>query len=178
VRDGVHVITACYVRAVGTSRGIVVGLVLAFAACAPTVDGPREHQRTADREDADRLAAQLGALPGALSAQVTLHRAAHDPLTSAPPGAPTGVALIIVDDAADRAAIERTATTLFTASAPDVPRPAIVIEVGAHRPELARVGPFTVEAGSKGALRAVLAMALGAIALLASWIAFTARRAA
>jgi hypothetical protein len=161
---------------VGTSCGIVVALAL--AACAPTVDGPLEHQRTADREDADRLAAQLGALPGAVSAQVTLHRAAQDPLTTTPPAPPTGVALIIVDDAADRAALERTAATLFAASAPEVPHPAIVIEIGAHRPQLASVGPFTVEAGSKGPLRAALAVALGAIALLASWIAFNARRAA
>lgn len=134
-----------------------------------------ERQRTADREDADHLAAQLGALPGALSASVTLHRAARDPLGVAAPSTPSGVVLIVVDDAADRDALARTAASLFGATAPEIEHPAIEIVVGAHRPALAKVGPFTVEESSRGPLRIALAVALAVIAALAGFIALRER---
>ena len=134
-----------------------------------------ERQRAADREDADHLAAQLGALPGALSASVTLHRAARDPLGVAAPSAPSGVVLIVVDDAADREALGRTAASLFGATAPEIPHPAIEVVVGAHRPTLAKVGPFTVEENSQGPLRISLAVALAMIAALAGYVALRER---
>ncbi len=150
-------------------------LVLALAACAPQLDGPIEHQRALDRDDAARLAAQLAELPGAVRADVTLHRPVTDPLTrqTAPAGGAIG---IVVDDRADRAAITDAARRLARATAPEIPDPAIAVEVGATRPELARVGPFTVEAGSKHGLVAALAAALAVIALLAGWIAYRERR--
>lgn len=143
-----------------------------LAACAPSVDGPVERQRAANREDADRLAAQLAALPGTVTASVTVHRAIRDPLGVAAPTPASGMVLLVVDDRANSDDLARTARSLFAASAPDVPNPAIEIVVGAHRPALASVGPFTVTEDAKPMLRVVLALALGVIALLAAWIAF------
>lgn len=85
--------------------------------------------------------------------------------------------LIVVDDRADRTAVTRSATALTRATAPEIERPVIVVEVGAVRPTLAKVGPFSVEASSRGPLRAALAIALVLVAALAGWIAITARRA-
>lgn len=158
-------------------RGIAVAFV-ALAACAPTVDGPVERQRAADRADADRASAQLATLPGALSASVTIHRPARDPLGVSPPSPVSAAALIVVDDRADRAEVTAAATALVRAAAPEVPAPTIVTVVGAHRPELARVGPFTVEAGSQRTLKVALAVALAAIAVLAGWIAMREHRRA
>lgn len=155
----------------GPRLRIVALVVLALAACAPAVDGPTERRRAADREDADRLAAQLTQLPGTVTAGVTVHRPAMDPLALAPASPATGLALIVVDDSADRDAITRTARSLFAATAPEVAAPAIEVVVGGHRPQLASVGPFTVSASSARPLRAVLAGALGLVALLAAWIA-------
>jgi len=152
-------------------------VLTALAACAPTVDGPAERQRTVDREDADRLAAQLAALPGAVSASATLHRSVRDPLAVTPPSPSSAAVLIVVDDRADRTAITRSASELTRATAPEIERPVILVEVGAVRPTLAKVGPFTVEASSRGPLRAALAIALVLVAALAGWIAITARRA-
>lgn len=159
----------------GTRRGIVA-ITIALAACAPSVDGPIERQRAADREDADRLALQLLSLPGTITASVTLHRTAADPLGTGPASRASGVALIVVDDAVDRAEVSATASALFAASAPEIPDRVVSVVVGAHRPALASVGPFTVEEGSRGPLRATLALALGAIAVLAAWIAYRERR--
>ncbi len=145
------------------------------AACAPTVDGPADRQRTVDREDADRLAAQLAALPGAVSASATLHRSVRDPLAVTPASPSSAAVLIVVDDRADRSAITRSATELTRATAPEIERPVILVEVGAVRPSLAKVGPFTVEASSRGPLRAALAIALVLIAALAAWLALKAR---
>ncbi|MBA3458317.1 MAG: hypothetical protein H0T46_00025 [Deltaproteobacteria bacterium] len=156
----------------GTRRGIIAACVVALVACAPSVDGPVERQRAVDRADADHLAAQLGALPGTVTASVTLHRAVRDPLGVTAPTPASGVVLLVVDDQANRDELARTARTLFAASAPEVPNPAIEIIVGAHRPALASVGPFTVTESSKPMLRIALALALGMIALLAGWIAF------
>lgn len=153
-------------------------LALALAACAPTITGPAERQRALDREDGARLAAQLAALPGVVRAEAVIRRPARDPLapgspTAAPPAAAS--LAITVDDRADRAAIAGAARTLARALAPEA-APAIVVEVGAIRPRLAKVGPFTVEAASQAPLKAALAAALALIAALASWIGWTARR--
>jgi hypothetical protein len=151
--------------------------VLAFvcAACAPAVDGPTERQRVVDRAVADRVTAQLTALPGVVRAEVILHRAVADPLAVAPAAAATASLVVIVDDRADRARLAVHARSLARAAAPEI-EPTIVIEVGATRAELATVGPFTVETGSKRALKATLVFALAAIAALAAWIAWCYRR--
>lgn len=150
-------------------------LLVAGGGCAPTVDGPAERQRAADRVDGDRLAAQLAALPGVVRAEVALHRPARDPLAPTPAAPPTASLVIIVDDRADRAALTTHARTLARATAPAV-EPAIVVEIGATRPTLARVGPFTVEARSQAALKATLALALALIAGLAGWLAIVQLR--
>ena len=142
-------------------------------ACAPQIDGPLEQQRARDTADATALAAQLTALPGAVHADVTLHRAVTDPLGASQPAA--AAVVVIVDDKADRATIERAKRVLLRGTAPDIADPQVAIEVGATRPELAKVGPFTVEARSKGRLVALLAAALGLIATLAGWIAWRER---
>lgn len=151
--------------------GIIALLAAAIAACAPAVDGPTERRRAADREDADRLAAQLAQLPGTVSVGVTLHRPAADPLAPSPASPATGLALIVVDDSVERDAMTRTARSLFAASAPEVTAPAIEVVVGGRRPQLANVGPFSVAEGSARPLRVVLAGALGLLAVLAAWIA-------
>ena len=149
---------------------------VACAACAPTVDGPVERQRAADREDSLALGAQLARLPGATSATATVHRAARDPLGVGAPSSGAVAVLIVIDDATDRAATASAATTLVRAAIPEVSAPAIVVAVGAHRPELANVGPFEVDRASAGALKAVLAGALALIAALAGWIAVRERQ--
>ncbi|HVK85761.1 MAG TPA: hypothetical protein VM513_16695 [Kofleriaceae bacterium] len=130
---------------------------------------------------------QLAHVPGAITASVTITRPVDDPLAaplprratqsgSLAPRTATAAALIIVDDHADRDAISAAAATLLRAVAPEVTAPNVVTMIGAHRPELAKVGPFTVEAGSKGTLKAALALALAAIAGLAAWIAVRERQ--
>ncbi|MDX2090573.1 MAG: hypothetical protein SFX73_22125 [Kofleriaceae bacterium] len=155
--------------------GIAVILAV-LVGCAPAVDGPVERQRATDRADADRTGAQLATLPGALSASVTIHRPARDPLGVSPPSPASAAALIVVDNRADRIEVTTAATALLRAAAPEVATPTVVTVVGAHRPELARVGPFTVAAASKGTLKAALALALGVIAVLAGWIALRERQ--
>ena len=137
-----------------------------MVACAPVVDGPAERARAADVVDGDRLGAALGALPGALSAHATLHHAFRDPLTGAS-SPPSAAVLVVVDDRADRAATLDAATALVRATAPDIASPTVLVEVGAARPVLAAVGPFTVERRSRTALVATLAAALALIAALA-----------
>ncbi len=149
--------------------------VVILASCAPTIDGPLAQQRAIDRDDADRLAAQLQTLPGAVSASVTLHRPARDPLVLMPPSPASAAVLLVVDDRADRAAVTRSASALVHAAAPEIASPIVLVEVGAIRPVLAKVGPFTVEAGSRGALRGVLVIALALIAALAGWLAVRER---
>ncbi|HEY4179248.1 MAG TPA: hypothetical protein VGM90_20535 [Kofleriaceae bacterium] len=149
-------------------------LALALAACAPSVDGPVEKQRAVDTQDGNALRAQLAALPGAVGAQVVIHRGAIDPLAAvATVSATTATAVIVVDDKADRSATTLRATQLVTATAGVTPT--IVIAVGAHHHELASLGPFVVDAASKGPLKATLALALALIAGLAGWIALRAR---
>ncbi len=153
----------------------IVALALALAACAPVVDGPAERRRALDREDGARIAAQLAALPGVVRAEAVVRRAVRDPLAPAPAGPDAASIVIVVDDRADRAAIAGAARTLARAIAPAA-EPAIVVEVGAIRPRLAKVGPFTVEAASRAPLQGVLAAALALIAGLGAWIGWTARR--
>lgn len=153
-------------------------VVIALVACAPTVDGPVERQRGADREDSVALGVQLAKLPGAVSATATIHRSTRDPLGVSAPSTASAAVLIVVDDATDRAATTAAATTLVRAAVPEVTAPAIVVLVGAHRAELAKVGPFVVDKGSAGALKAALAMALVVIVALAGWIAVRERRRA
>ncbi len=149
---------------------IAIGLV----ACAPVIDGPVEQQRGVDRGDATRLAAQLAQLPGAIRADVTLHRPVVDPLSQqALPG--SAAVLVVVDDVADRRSITRSAIALVRGTAPEISEPAIVVELGAQRPRLAHVGPLTVETGSKARVVGALAAALAMIALLAGWIAWRER---
>lgn len=143
-------------------------------ACAPTIDGPVEHQRAVDTVDGDRLASQLAQLPGAVRAEATLHRPVVDPLTEATTP-PSAAILVVVDDKADRRAITRSAIALVRGTAPQIPEPEIVVELGATRPTLASVGPFTVEARSKSRLVGVLALACALIATLAGWIAWRER---
>jgi hypothetical protein len=152
-----------------------LALVTLFVlACAPTVDGPVERQRDSDRSDATRLASQLGQLPGAVRAEVTLHRPALDPLTQqATPG--SAAILVVIDDRADRRAIMRSTIALARGTAPEISEPAIVVEIGATRPVLTSVGPFTVEARSKPRIVAALACAFALIAALAGWIAWRER---
>jgi type III secretory pathway lipoprotein EscJ len=149
-------------------------MVIALAACAPTIDGPVDHQRGVDLADADRLAAQLAKLPGAVHAEVTLHRPVVDPLTEAAT-TPSAAVLIVVDDKADRRAVTRSAIALVRGNAPEIPEPEIVVELGAIRPQLASIGPLTVEARSKPKLVALLAIAFALIAALAGWIAWRER---
>ncbi len=141
--------------------------------CAPVVDGPVEKQRVADRSDGDRLAAQLAALPGVVRTEVLLRRPVRDPLGVAPAAASAASIVVIVDDQADRAAT--LATTKRLAAAAFEIEPAIVVEVGAVRPVMAKLGPFTVEARSKSPLKAALVVVLGVLAALAGLIAWRAR---
>jgi hypothetical protein len=149
-------------------------LLVVLVACAPSVDGPVERQRAADRADAERLTAQIAALPGVVRAEVMLHRAARDPLSTAPAVASTASFVVIVDDKADREATKASARMLSRAVVADV-EPAIVVELGAIRPELAKVGPFTVEQHSRGPLRVALGIAFAVILGLAGWIAWRER---
>jgi hypothetical protein len=145
-------------------RGVVFACVL--AGCAPVVDAPAERAHASDIAESDRLSAQLGALPGAWSAHATLHRAFREPLTGATSPA-VASALVVVEEAADRAALQRAAEALVRATMPEVTAPTVIVVTGAPRPELARVGPFRVERGSRVPLLATLAACLLAIAALA-----------
>lgn len=149
-------------------------VIVALVACAPSIDGPVERQRTIDREDSQRLAAQLAQLPGAVRADVTLHRPIVDPLTEVATPASAAI-LIVVDDKADRAAIERSARALVRGTAPEISEPAIAIELGAVRPELATVGPFSVEARSKRRVVFAFAITLALVVMLAGYIAWRER---
>ncbi|HEY5923718.1 MAG TPA: hypothetical protein VIV11_18680 [Kofleriaceae bacterium] len=149
-------------------------LLVLLAACAPQIDGPVEQQRTIDRDDSVRLAAQLAQLPGAVHAEVTLHRPIVDPLTEASRPASAAV-LVVIDDKADARAIQRSAIALVRGTAPEISEPSIVVELGAVRPALASVGPFTVEARSKPRIVATFAIALGLIVALAAFIAWRER---
>ena len=149
-------------------------LIVALVGCAPPLDGPVERQRSLDRADSDRLAAQLARLPGAVHAEVTLHRPLTDPLSHvAIPG--SAAIVVVVDDHADRAAVTRSAVALVRGTAPEIREPSIVVELGATRPQLAHVGPFTVEAGDRSRLVATLVIVLSLVIALAGFIAWRER---
>lgn len=164
-----------------TSGGSVRAAALALAistGCAPPIDGPREHQRAIDRDDGDRLAAQLALLPGVVGASVVLHHAMRDPLAVTPPAAATFGAVITTDDAAEPGAIRAAAVRLAHAALPELPgTAALAIEINAsvHRSTLARVGPFWVEPSSRRPLKTALALGCLAIAGLAGTLALRAR---
>jgi type III secretory pathway lipoprotein EscJ len=149
-------------------------LIVLLVACAPQIDGPVERQRAIDRDDSTTLAGQLAQLPGAVRAQVTLHRPVVDPLSESVTPASAAV-LVVVDDKADRRAIERSALALVRGTAPEISEPAIVVEVGEVRSELATVGPFSVEAKSKPRIVAAFAIALALIVALAGFVAWRER---
>lgn len=149
-------------------------MVVVLFACAPRIDGPVERQRAIDRDDSIRLAAQLAQLPGAVRAEVILRRTVVDPLGETVSPASAAV-LVVVDDKADRAAIQRSAIALVRGTAPEIGEPSIVVEVGAVRPELAMVGPFVVEAKSKPRIVVAFAIALALIAGLAGYVAWFRR---
>jgi type III secretory pathway lipoprotein EscJ len=149
-------------------------LIVLVVACAPQIDGPVERQRTIDRDDSTRLSSQLAQLPGAVRAEVTLHRPVVDPLSESVTPASAAV-LVVVDDQADRSAVRHSAIALVRGTAPEITEPAIVVEVGEVRSTLATVGPFSVEARSKPRLVATFAIALGLIAGLAGFVAWRER---
>ncbi|MCX5743795.1 MAG: hypothetical protein NT062_14985 [Proteobacteria bacterium] len=161
-------------------RGLVLvmfGAVGMTSACAPIVDGPVDHQRARDRNDETRLAAQLELLPGARHARVTIQRPVMDPLMPSPtPGPATGSVVIVVETEADRARITDRTRALVHAVAPEVADPTIDVEVDRPPPRLARVGPFTVEEGSRTPLRIALAIAFLVIAALGVGLARNAQR--
>lgn len=149
-------------------------MLAACVACAPQIDGPIERQRAIDREDGDRLAAQLAQLPGAVRAEVTLRRPAVDPLRDTATPASAAI-LVVVDDEADRRAVQESAIALVRGTAPEIAEPAIVVELGAVRPALTTIGPFTVEVGSKPRIVAAFAIALSLIVGLAAVLAWRER---
>lgn len=148
-----------------------------LAACAPTVDGPIEHQRAIDRDDSTRLTAQLALIPGVVASQVVLHHAARDPLALAPAAPAVFSAVITTDDAAAPDALRAAAIRLARALAPEL-GDAVAVEVVpvVHRPTVVRVGPFSVEDRSQRALRITLVIACLAIAGLAALLMRRSRR--
>ena len=114
-------------------------------------------------------------LPGVVRVETSLRRATRDPLAMSAPATPSLSAVVIVDDKADRTSLTTTSRLLARATAPEI-EPTIVVEVGATRPVLASVGPFTVEESSKTTLKAALAIALLVIVALAGWIAIRERQ--
>ena len=162
-----------------TSKLGTAAIALAISlGCAPAVDGPIDHQRAIDRDDGDRLAAQLARLPGVAAASVVLHHARRDPLGATAPAAAMLSAVIGIDDRAAPDAIRAAAVRLARATLPELPPSELAIEITAavHRPTLAKVGPFTVEDSSSAALKAALALGCLAIAGLAGALALGARR--
>jgi hypothetical protein len=160
--------------------GLAHWTAMALAAgCAPPIDGPIEHQRAIDRDDGDRLAAQLVQLPGVVSASVVLHHAIRDPLAVTPPAAATFSAVIATDDHAAPDVLRAATVRLAHAALPELPgtaAPVIEIHVAVHRPTLAKVGPFSVEDSSRAPLKAALALGCLVIAGLAGSLAVRARR--
>jgi len=128
-----------------------------------------------DASDARGIEAVLRAAPGAIDAQVALHRRFRDPLTGATSQA-AGAVLLLVDDRADRVALDARARALVHAVAPEV-TPQVIVTLAGHRAELASVGPFTVEASSKRPLIGALVGLLAAVALLAGYVAWRDRPA-
>ncbi|HEX7843830.1 MAG TPA: hypothetical protein VF469_40425, partial [Kofleriaceae bacterium] len=88
-------------------------------------------------------------------------------------------AVITIDDRADPGAIRAAAIRLAHAALPELPAPAqlaIEVDPAVHRPVLAKVGPFSVEDGSRTPLQITLALGCLTIAALAVQLALGARR--
>jgi hypothetical protein len=151
---------------------------LGILGCAPVVDSPVERQRAIDRDDGDRLGAQIARLPGVAEASVVLRRAARDPLGAAPASPPMLTAVVAIAAAAEPEAIRAAATRLARAALPELRPDDLAIEVTAavHRPVIAQVGPFSVEQSSRAGLRATLALAFASIAGLGGALALRAWR--
>jgi len=159
---------------VRTRLALALACALGLAgACAPTVDGPVARQDARDRVDGDQLARALARVPGAVRAEVVLHRPVHDPLGTERPG--SAAILVVVADHADRAAVTAAATRLVRGAAPEITTPEIVVAVSATRPVRAHVGPFAVAADARPVLVAALAAAFALIAGLAGWLAWRER---
>lgn len=160
------------------SAAIALALVIS-AGCAPQLASPVDHQRAIDRDDADRLAAQLAQLPGAVTARIVLHRATRDPLATTAPSPAVFSAVVAVDDQADRDQVRVATARLAQAALPELAPAGFAIEVvtTVHRPVLARVGPFSVEDVSRAPLQLTLALGCIAIAGLAGALAVVTVRA-
>src|SRR5262249_7255032 len=126
---------ACYVRAVASKLPVVaisiVAIAAAISSCAPVIDGPVEHQRAIDRDDGDRLAAQLAQLPGVVGASVVLHHAMRDPLAQVAPTQASLAAVITIDDQAAPEAIRAAAMRLAGATLPELAPAVPAIEITA-----------------------------------------------
>lgn len=150
-------------------------LLILLVACAPAVDGPAEKQRVVDRGEGDRLAVQLAALPGVVRTDVIVRRPARDPLSRDAAVAPaTASIVVIVDEQTDKAATADAVKRLAGAAVPGI-EPAIVVEVGATRPVMAKLGPFTVEASSKRPLKIAMAIVLALLAAISGAVAWRTR---
>nr|HEX4317206.1 hypothetical protein [Kofleriaceae bacterium] len=159
-----------------------VGLAIALAACAPEIATPAEQQRAGDRVDADRVAAVLARLPGAVAASAAVRRVDRDPLAPVTPRGPAGsdatMIVVVATADADDGALAGAARAIATADGLPAPRVAIARTARAAAPpaELARVGPFAVARESAAALRATLLALLAAIAAAAAYVAARYRR--
>jgi hypothetical protein len=167
-------------RWIDASRSVALAIALAIpAGCAPPIDGPIDHQRAIDRDDGDRLAAQLAQLPGVVGATVVLHHAMRDPLAVTPPAVATFSAVIATDDQAEPDALRAATARLAHAALPELPGTAalpIEINVAVRRPTVAKLGPFWVEQSSRTPLKAALTLGCLVIAGLAGSLALRARR--
>lgn len=157
-------------------RSRLIGVaMIAMLGCAPVVDGPAETQRAVDRGEGDRLAVQLASLPGVVRTDVIVRRPARDPLSRETTVAPaTASIVVIVDEQTDKAATVDAVKRLAGAAAPGI-EPAIVVEVGATRPVMAKLGPFTVEARSRRPLQIALAIVLALLASISGAVAWRTR---
>jgi len=147
--------------------------ILAIVGCAPTIDGPIERARLADREDAAALTAQLRALPGATAAEVIIRRPARDPFTNAAPPTMASV-VIVIDDPAYRSAIADATTRLVHAVVPEVNQPEIVVQHRVAQPQVVS-SKLNVGAPTKSRFSGALIIALSLIAVFAGYIAWRER---
>jgi hypothetical protein len=155
-------------------KGLVLAIAIAVAAigCHPDVAGPADDHAARDRATGDDLARVIGALPGAARVAITLRTPWRDPLalaTGAAPDHATAALAIAAEPGADAAALERDARRLLEGA---VPGAAITIAVRplSPAPTLTTVGPFDVGTSSRLPLILTLALALCAIAGLATWV--------
>jgi hypothetical protein len=162
------------------ARLAALGLTVAVTGCAARdvlPPDPATAARAADRARAAVLRAHLLALPPITAASVVVDRAAPDPLARRPTAPPPTVAVALVaDPAADRerlAALARAAAAVTIAADARV---SVAVLPSPDRPDLARLGPFTVAAPARAPLLALVAGALFAVAALAGALAFVLLR--